>query len=116
LCALISGSKPPCWYLTDEEGHRASPDPVIDELAELLKKIEERISNHVFFNLSSTTKSIQLYYRAALKEVHLRMPTYPHMPGKSRASNSLLMLISTMNVDLCLASQELRPIAVLKWQ
>jgi hypothetical protein len=85
LCALIAASRTSrAGTSPDEEGHRASPDPVIDELAELLKKIEERISNHVFFkSLVDHKVDSQLYYRAALKEVHLRMPTYPHMLEES---------------------------------
>jgi hypothetical protein len=81
FCALImasrssrEGSAPP------EDGHRASPDVVMDEIMDLLVQLRRRVSDHVFLKASIDHKiDSDLYFRAALKEVHLRMPTYPHM-------------------------------------
>ena len=85
FCALImasrsrrEGSAPP------EDGHRASPDIVMDEFMDLLAQLRRRVSDHVFLKAAADHKiDSDLYFRAALKEVHLRMPTYPHMMEES---------------------------------
>lgn len=85
LCALIMSSRSGReGSAPDEEGHRASPDPVMDEITELLAQLRRRVSDHVFLKAAADHNvDSDLYFRAALKEVHLRMPTYPHMMEES---------------------------------
>ena len=85
FCALIMASRTHREGSAPlEDGHRASPDFVMDELIDLLTQLRQRVSDHVFLKAAAGHKNdSDLYFRAALKEVHLRMPTYPHMMEES---------------------------------
>lgn len=85
LCALLMASRSQRGGSSPVVGkHRPSPDPVMEDLKDLLDRTRHCAADYLFFKFrADTSVDSELHFRAATKELTLRMPTYPHMLKES---------------------------------